>query len=192
MITKINLVLKELEGFRKVPMPHKFTKGCLIKYVTLINNKPALKMGRFRRYENDNIWLYSDSRDWSVRTCYREPDGTINAAKTNNIHFHIEKQKPKANEGAQQNQSGGAPSKEKRVKELDEMIVYQQNILDKLAERMKIIEIDKARLVNERDDLEEMLRQNQMNFQSIVQRLKEAEAENIKYKEVIHNLIHSR
>ena len=187
MITDITKIMKELEGFTQVPMPYHFTKGCLIKYLTLINNKPALNIGKFRMYENDNIWLYSGPRSWSVRTCYREPDGTICVNKTNNTQFHI--CKLKENEG---NQSGGGPSKWKPVKELNEMIVYQQNILDKLAERMKIIEIDKARLVNEKDDLEQMLEQNQMNFQRLLCETQDQRNKIKQYEEVIHNLIHSR
>ena len=190
MITNITLILKELEGFTQVPMPHNFTKGCLIKYVTLINNKPALNIGKFRGYENDNIWLYSGPRSWSVRTCYREPDGTICVDKTKNIQFHI--CESGENERNQRHQSGGAPSKGKRVKELKEMIVYQQNILDKLAERMKIIEIDKARLVNERDDLEEMLGQNQMNFQKLLCETQDQRNKIKQYEEVIHNLLHCK
>ena len=187
MIKDITLIRKELEGFAEVEMPYDFTKGCLIKYLTLKNNDIVLNIGKFRAYEDNKIRLYSGLSDWPVRTCYRNPDGTICIEKTKNIRFFICE-----SEENEKNQRGGAPPKDKPVKELNEMIVYQQEILDKLAERMKTVETDKARLSNENNELQEMLNENQMRFQSIVQRLKQAEEKNCTYKEVIHNLVHSR
>ena len=187
MIKDITLIRKELDGFAPVEMPYDFTKGCLIKYLSLKDNDIVMNSGRFRAYENDNIRLYGGPSDWLTRTCYRNSDGTICIEKTKHLRFFI----CEAEEN-ERNQSGGGKTKEKSSKELNEMIVYQQGILDKLAERMKTVETDKARLTNENNELQEMLHENQMRFQSVVQRLKEAADENIKYKEVIHNLLHSR
>ena len=188
MIKDITLIRKELEGFAPVEMPYDFTKGCLIKYLSLKDNDIVMNSGNFRGYENNYIRLYSGSRDWPVRTCYRNSDGTICIEKTKHLRFFICEEE----ENERNKKGGGGPSKEKFSKELNEIIVYQQGILDKLAERMKTVETDKARLTNENNELQEMLHENQMRFQSIVQRLKEAEAKNFKYEEVIHNLLHCK
>ena len=187
MIKDITLIRKELEGFAEAEMPYVFTRGCLIKYLTLKNNYIVLNSGKFSAYEDEYIRLYSSTGDWPVRTCYKNPDGTICIEKTKNIKFFI----CEADEN-ERNQRGGAPSKEKSVKELNEMIVYQQGILDKLAERMKIIETDKARLVNEKGDLEQMLEQNQMNFKGLLCETQDQRNKIKQYEEVIHNLLHCK
>ena len=200
MIKDITLIRKELEGFSPVEMPYAFTKGCLIKYLYPHpkDNRPAMKKGYFYGKKNHCLVLTrtepeegrEPNDDFLVRTCYKNPDGTTDWKKTKHLTFFICEE-----EENERNQGGGGKTKKKSskaFKELKEMIVYQQGILDKLAERMKTVETDKARLTNENNELQEMLHENQLRFQSVVQRLKEAEAENIKYKEVIHNLIHSR
>ena len=187
MIKDITLIRKELEGFECVEMPYAFTKGCMIKYLYPKDNQIVMDMGYFNRHHQDFIILTRGSREWFVRTCYKNPDGTTDSKKTKHLTFFICEE-----EENERNQGGGGETKKKSSKEFKEMVVYQQGILDKLAERMKTVETDKARLTNENNELQEMLHENQMRFQSVVQRLKEAEAENIKYKEVIHNLIHSR
>jgi len=203
MIKNTTLIMKELDGFEPVKMPYAFTKGCEIKclFPHPKDNRPAMKKGYF--YGKKNHWLVltrtepeegrEPNDDFLVRTCYKNPDGTTDSKKTKHLAFFICEE-----EENERNQGGGGKIKKKSSKELKEFkefketIVYQQGILDKLAERMKTVETDKARLTNENNELQEMLHGNQMRFQSVVQRLKEAEAENIRYKEVIHNLIHSR
>ena len=193
MIKNTTLIRKELEGFSPVEMPYAFTKGCMIKYLYPKDNQIVMDMGYFNRHHQDFIILTRGPREWFVRTCYKNSDGTICEEKTKHLAFFICEE-----EENERNQGGGGETKKKsskefkQFKELKEMIVYQQGILDKLAERMKTVETDKARLTNENNELQEMLHENQLRFQSVVHRLKEAEAENIKYKEVIHNLIHSR
>ena len=200
MIKNTTLIMKELDGFEPVKMPYAFTKGCEIKclFPHPKDNRPAMKKGYFYGKNQDCLVLtrtepeegQEPNDDFLVRTCYKNPDGTTDIKKTKHLTFFICEE-----EENERNQGGGGKTKKKsskEFKELKEMTVYQQGILDKLAERMKIVETDKARLTNENNELQEMLHENQLRFQSVVHRLKEAEAENIKYKEVIHNLIHSR
>ena len=200
MIKNTTLIMKELDGFSPVEMPYAFTKGCEIKclFPHPKDNRPAMKKGYFYGKNQDCLVLTrtepeegrEPNDDFLVRTCYKNPDGTTDSKKTKHLAFFICEE-----EENERNQGGGGETKNKsskEFKEFKEMIVYQQGILDKLAERMKTVETDKARLTNENNELQEMLHENQMRFQSVVHRLKEAEAENIKYKEVIHNLIHSR
>ena len=169
MIKDITLITKELDGFSRVEMPYAFSKGCLIKclFPHPKDNEPAMKKGYFYGKNQGRLVLTrtepeegrEPDDDFFVRTCYKNPDGTTDWEKTKHLVFFI----CEAEEN-ERNQGGGGKTKHKSSKELKEIIVYQQGILDKLAERMKTVETDKARLTNENNELQEMLHENQMRF----------------------------
>ena len=76
MIKDISIIRKELEGFEEVELPFDFTRGCIIKYITLKKKdneeeESFYKGGEFINFGNDCIILKHKQRTWSVSCCKR-------------------------------------------------------------------------------------------------------------------------
>ena len=121
MITDINKIKEELKGFSQIDFPYNINKGCLVKYLTIKDNNEFFYLGgTFLRFGNDNIILTNSNQTWSVPKYIKDKSGNI----LYRSKFFIPN-------------DDSVDSKE--VKELKSIIKTQQNIIDKLTERLKQI-----------------------------------------------------
>ena len=119
MITDINRIKEELKGFSQIKFPYNINKGCLVKYLTIKDNNEFFYLGgTFLRYGNDSLILTNSNQTWAVKKYIKDKGG--------NILYRSKFFVPN---------DDSVDSKE--VKELKSIIKTQQNIIDKLAERLK-------------------------------------------------------
>jgi len=119
MITDINIIKEELKGFSQIEFPYNINKGCLVKYLTIKDNNEFFYLGgNFIRFGNDSIILTKSNQTWSIPKYIKDKSG--------NILYRSKFFVPN---------DDSVESKE--VKELKSIIKTQQNIIDKLAERLK-------------------------------------------------------
>ena len=119
MITDINRIKEELKGFSQIEFPYNINKGCLVKYLTIKDETEYFYLGgTFLRYGNDSLILTKSNQTWAVKKYIKDKEG--------NILYRSKFFVP---------DDDSVESKE--VKELKSIIKTQQNIIDKLAERLK-------------------------------------------------------
>ena len=124
MITDLNIIRKELEECYEVEMPYNFKSDCRIKYITIKDNKEYFYQGgKFRRMGNNKIILYNVTSAWTVPTNFYDKKGNV-IYKT---RFFIDKQEDEQYEN------------NNKEKELMSIIKKQQEIIDKLSN--KVIEL---------------------------------------------------
>ena len=121
MITDINKIKEELKGFSQIEFPYNINKGCLVKYLTIKDNDEFFYLGgNFVRFGNDSLVLTKSNQTWSIPKYIKDKEG--------NILYRSKFFVP---------DDDSVESKE--VKELKSIIKTQQNIIDKLTERLKQI-----------------------------------------------------
>ena len=119
MITDINRIKEELKGFSQIEFPYNINKGCLVKYLTIKDNNEFFYLGgNFIRFGNDSIILTKANQTWSIPKYIKDKSGNI----LYRSKFFV------LNDDSVES---------KEVKELKSIIKTQQNIIDKLAERLK-------------------------------------------------------
>lgn len=174
MITNISSMRKELEGFEQVPFPYEFKRGCFVKYLTLKDNEQCLcKGGEFVNLGDNCIILKNKIRTWSVPISQLNPDGSIKHKKT----FFME-------EGEEENC-------DKQVQELQDIIQYQQSIIEKMTKSITELEIQKKHLTHEKIEYEELLQQNRYNMKDICIESREKDKKIERYEGVIQKLANS-
>ena len=152
MITDISRIRKELEGYVEIELPYVFEKGCNIKYIKLKGYKldkedeSFYQGGKFQFYGNDCVVLEHKKRRWSVPMIIKNQDGSTNYTSR---FFIKEKEDVQCDE---------------KVEELNEIIQYQQSIIENISERLKELEIIKNTLSNDKREYEELLHQNRYNY----------------------------
>lgn len=176
MIKDILIIKKELEGFEEIDLPYEFDKGCLIKYITLKRNSEEESFytgGEFQNFGNDCIILKKNHRTWSVPSCKRNKDGSIKYS----TRFFIKEEKEE--------------KCDKKNKELNDIIKYQQNIIDKLSEKLKNLELINYQMNEEKQNYESLLQQNRFNLKELSIKHRENERKIEKYKDIIRKLANS-
>ena len=174
MIKKISLMRKELEGFEQVPIPLKFKKGCTVKYLTLKDNEECLcKGGKFNNFGDNCIILKNKIRTWSVPVSELTPDGSIKHQNT----FFVKDEKEE--------------TCDKQVQELQDIIHYQQSIIEKMTKSITELEIQKKHLIHEKTEYEELLQQNRYNMKEICIESREKDKKIEQYEGVIQKLANS-
>lgn len=174
MIKDIIKIREELIDYEEVELPFEFEKGCHIKYITKKDEDESFYTGGlFLYFGNDCIVLENNNRKWSVPLYKRNKDGSI----CYKSRFFI---KDKEEQDC-----------EKDKKELNEIIEYQQSIIQTMTEKIKELEIIKHTLINEKREYEELLQQNRYNFQNVCIESKEKDEKIIKYEDIIHKLTNS-
>jgi hypothetical protein len=119
MITDIKKIKEELKGFSQIEFPYNINQGCLVKYLTIKDNNEFFYLGgNFVRFGNDQLVLTKSNQTWSVKKFIKDKEG--------NILYRSKFFVP---------DDDSVESKD--VKELKSIIKTQQNIIDKLAERLK-------------------------------------------------------
>jgi len=178
MIKDISIIRKELEGFEEVELPYDFSKGCAIKYITLTKKdneeeESFYKGGEFISLGNDCVIIKNKYRSWSVPTCKRNKNGSIRYS----TRFFI--------------QGEEEVKCDKKVGELNEVVQYQQSIIEKMTDKIKELEIIKRQLSKERQDYEELLQQNRYNLKKLSIESRDKDEKIVKYEEVIKKLANS-
>jgi len=121
MITDIKKIKEELKGFSQIKFPYNINQGCLVKYLTIKDNNEFFHLGgNFVRFGNDSLVLTKSNQTWSIPKYIKDKEG--------NILYRSKFFVPN---------DDSVESKE--VKELKSIIKTQQNIIDKLTERLKQI-----------------------------------------------------
>lgn len=179
MIKDISIIRKELENYEEVELPFDFQRGGIIKYITLKKKdkeeeeESFYNGGKFINFGNDCVVLKNKSRTWSVPTCKRNKNGSIRYS----TRFFIK--------GVEEVKC------DKKVGELNEIIQYQQSIIEKMTHKITGLEVIKQQLSKERQEYEELLQNNRHNLKKISIESREKDDKILKYEEVIKKLANS-
>ena len=150
MIKDLVLIRQELEDYVEVDMPYGFKKDTQVKYITLINDEEAFyKGGKFKGLGHDSLILSNGIRCWAVPVCQKNKDGSI----CYESRFFV----PKNDE----------EKCDKEKEKLNEIIHYQQTIIEKLTESIKESELMKNTLLEDKQTYEELLQQNRYTLKQL-------------------------
>lgn len=178
MIKDLSIIRKELDGYEEVILPFEFTRGCTIKYITLKKkNKEEEESfytgGEFVNMGNDCVILKKGHRTWQVPCCKRNKDGSIRYS----TRFFVKgEEEEKCDE---------------KVEELKDIIKYQQNIIDKLGEKLKELELIKYKITEEKQNYEDLLQQNRFHLKELSIQCREKDEKIKKYEDIIKKLANS-
>jgi uncharacterized coiled-coil protein SlyX len=174
MIKDISIIREELNNFIEIKLPHPLTKNCHIKYITLKNDLESFYTGgEFLSYGNDSLLLIKNNRTWSVPTCFRNKDGSI---QYESRFFIYEKNEEKC---------------DKKTTELNDTISFQQSVIDKLSDQLKNIEIHRKQLIDTNQDYEELLQQNRYHLKELSIQSREKDKKLLQYEDIIQKLSQS-
>lgn len=178
MIKDISIIRKELDGYEEIVLPFDFIKGCSVKYITLKKkNKEEEESfypgGEFISMGNDCIILKKGHRTWQVPCCKRNKDGSI---RYSTRFFIKSEEEEKCDE---------------KVKELNDVVKYQQNIIDTLSEKLKELELIKYQIMEEKQNYEDLLQQNRFNLKELSIQSREKDEKIKKYEDIIKKLANS-
>lgn len=188
-LTKIRELLKD---YVEVEMPHDLDKGCDIQYVTCsldsegnidISNESFYPNSKFIRRCNDNLIVESNGLTKYVPIYRRDKVGNI--IYKSRFFILEENENELVN-----NQMGGG--KKEDIRELKDTIEYQQNIIEKLTERIKYVEIEKHDIQEKISTYEELLQGGRYKLKELSLELREKTAKLNHYEEIIPKLINSR
>ena len=174
MIKDISKIRKELDGYEEVELPYNFERGCHIKYITVKNDDESFYLGGFfQNFGNDCIILKNNSKSWSVPLYKRNKDGSIKYQS----RFFIKE--------------NGDEKCDKKLEELNDVIKYQQKIIEKMTKNLKEKEIKYAQVIIENKEYKELLEQNRNNYTKVCIESKEKNDKLEKYEELIKKLANS-
>lgn len=161
MIKDVSVILKELEDYEEIEVPYDFTNNCHIKYITILKNgeESFFKGGKYVRRMNDDLLLDNGIKIWRVPIYLRDKEGGIIYKSRlfcrNSEPECINKQS------------------EEEITKLNKVVTYQNSIIEKLSERLKLLEIQKNELQIHKKDYEELLEQNRHNLKKLSLELNE-------------------
>jgi len=161
MIKDVSVILKELENYEEIEMPYNFNSNCHIKYITILKNgeESFFKGGKYVSRMNDDLLLDNGTKIWRVPIYLRDKEGEIIYKSRlfckNSESICVDKD-----------------SKEE-IEKLNKVVEYQQSIINKLSERLKLLEIQKNELQLHKKDYEELLEQNRHNLKKLSLELNE-------------------
>ena len=173
MIKNISTIRKELENHIQIQLPHSFSKNCIVKYITLKDNEEVFyKGGKYVSFGDNCLWLKNAAMTWSVPIHIKQKDGSIEYTTS---FFICDKE-------------GEEEDCEKDKQELNEVIQYQQSILEKMTKTIQQLELQKKYLLDEKKEYHELLQQNRHNFKKLSIQLKEKEEKILKCEDIIQKL----
>ena len=180
MIKDLSLIRKELTGYAEVEMPYEFPIDCDIKYLTLVKEEELFSTGgKFKRICNDFITLQNNVSSWSVPICIRDKKGNISY----NTRFFIPEDT---------NENINKPKEEDNTEEYKNIIEYQQNIIHKLTERVKEVELQKHELNETNNTYEELLQDGRYKLKELSVKYREQNEKIKEYEKLIPMLYNSR
>jgi hypothetical protein len=182
MIKDLSMIREELIGFAEVEMPYDFPENCHIKYVTFKDDEESFYVGgKFCKKVNDVIILKNNGPTWNVPICYRDKGGNI----IYQSRFFI-------SEDIDDSSDEPIESKSTLVKQLTDKIEYQQNIIEKLIERVKEVEVQKHESNETISTYEELLQEGRFKLKELSIDLREKTDKLNHYEELIPKLYNSR
>jgi hypothetical protein len=180
MIKDLSLIRKELTGYAEVEMPYEFPIDCDIKYLTLVKEEELFSTGgKFKRICNDFITLQNNVSSWRVPICIRDKKGNISY----NTRFFIPEDT---------NENINKPKEEDNNEEYKKIIEYQQNIIHKLTERVKEVELQKHELNETNNTYEELLQDGRYKLKELSVKYREQTEKLKEYEKLIPMLYNSR
>ena len=180
MIKDLSLIIKELVGYAEVEMPYEFPIDCDIKYLTLVKEEELFSTGgKFKRICNDFITLQNNVSSWRVPICIRDKKGNISY----NTRFFIPEDT---------NENINKPKEEDNKEEYKNIIEYQQNIIHKLTERVKEVELQKHELNETNNTYEELLQDGRYKLKELSVKYREQNEKIKEYEKLIPMLYNSR
>ena len=179
MIKDLSLIRKELTGYAEVEMPYEFPIDCDIKYLTLVKEEELFSTGgKFKRICNDFITLQNNVSSWRVPICIRDKKGKISY----NTRFFIP---------GDTNETENQPKKD-NSEEYKNIIDYQQNIIKKLTERVKEVELQKHELNETNNTYEGLLQDGRYKLKELSVKYREQSEKIKEYEKLIPMLYNSR
>lgn len=179
MIKELSLIRKELVGYAEVEMPYEFPHECNVKYLTLVKDEELFSTGgKFKRICNDFITLENNTASWRVPVCIRDKKGNI----TYNTRFFVPED------------TNDNPKKidDDKIEEYKNIIEYQQNIIHKLTERVKEVELQKHELIENKNTYEELLQGGRYKLKELSVKYREQTQKLNEYEKLIPMLYNSR
>ena len=186
MIKDISKIREYLDGYVEVELPYDFIKGSSIQYITCqLDNEGNISCDsfypncKFIQRCNDMIILEYNTLKKRVPICRRDKEGNI----TYQSRFFI----PEEKEGSDE-----LKECENDKSELLKTIEYQQSIIEKLIERVKILELDKHEIQEQTSTYEELLQEGRYKLKGLSIENRELKDKINKYEELIPKLYNSR
>jgi hypothetical protein len=193
MIKDLTKIRELLIDYVEVEMPYDFDKGCDIQYVTCsldeggnVDTDSFYPNCKFIRRCNDTLIVESNGLTKHVPIYRRDKVGNIIYKSR---FFILEDNE----DGIVDNQIGGGKKEDIReLKDLKDTIEYQQNIIEKLTERIKYVEIEKHEVQGQISTYEELLQEGRYKLKELSLELREKTDKLNHYEEIIPKLINSR
>ena len=174
MIKDIVKIKEHLVGFVEVGSEHEFVRGDHVSYIKLKGMEESFYPGGEFQGKGDNcVFLAKNGSRWKVPLSERHPDGS----EKYRCRFFV-----KAITQSVESED---------VRELNQTVQYQQEIIEKLGETLKQLEFQKHELSEQLCECQELLRQTRGNLTEVVQRLREKEQLVANYQDLIQKLSQS-
>jgi len=139
MTTDISCIRNSLRHCEEISPPCPIDKGCIIKYITLKDGNEAFYQGgSFKYMGNKKIVLENKGQTWSVPTCLYDKDGSIKYSP----RFFVE---------------SATKTCTKDIDKLNSIIQAQQDVIEKMTDQIKQLELKKHSLHEQQTRYEELL-----------------------------------
>ena len=177
MIQDISRIHEELEGFHEVSLPHEFPRGIHIKYLTMKPNdeESFYPGGGFQGVGHNCLYLKDGYKRWSVPTKLFHKDGLVRYT----TRFFVPQDPSNLQECR------------KDVKELQDTVMYQQELIDKLVARLQMVEEEKAETHGKAETYESLIHESKEKLLEMVQTIKGQDKQLQTYKHIIQQLSNS-
>jgi hypothetical protein len=189
MIKDLTIIREHLVGYAEVEMPYDFVNDCPIHYITCsidsdgnVSNESFYPDFKFKSRCNDILIVEDKAFTKRVPICRRNKGG--------DIIYHSRFFIPETIEDnvAMVAMVGGGKSKQ----ESEDKISYQQEIIEKLIERVKEVEIQKHELSETISTYEDLLQEGRYKLKELSLSNREQKDKLDHYEELIPKLYNSR
>jgi len=188
MIKDLTIIREHLVGYAEVELPYDFANDCPIHYITCsidsngnVSDESFYPDFKFKSRCNDILVLEDTAFTRRVPICRRNKEGDIIYQSRFFIPETIEDDTSMV---------GGGESKSNQ--ELEDKISYQQEIIEKLIERVKGVEIQKHELSETISTYEDLLQEGRYKLKELSLELRTKNDKLNHYEELIPKLYNSR
>jgi hypothetical protein len=185
MIKDLTIIREHLVGYAEVELPYDFANDCPIHYITCsidsdgnISEESFYPDFKFSRRCNDILIVENKAFTKRVPICRRNKEGDIIYQSRFFIPETIDEE--------------GTVVSDKSNQELEDKISYQQEIIEKLIERVKEVEIQKHELSETISTYEDLLHEGRYKLKELSVSNREQKEKLDHYEELIPKLYNSR
>ena len=181
MIQDISRIREELQGYTEVVYPYDFTNSHHIKYITLKGDTESFYPGGMYVSIGSNcIYVKNSYKRWGIPICKYDKDGNT-TYKTRLFVLDTAES------------TGEQISKDsKDSKETKETLGFQQNIIDKMTDKVKTLQQQNDQLIECKQTYEEMLQTNRYTLKQLSIENREKQTQIDKYKQILQSAIGER